>query len=272
VLVPNGLYLVEDFARLGAARRLVFYDVRNRGRSDQDRDPARLQRGIEQDVDDLDAVRRHFGAGVVSLIGHSYVGVTVALYAMRFPAHVRRVVQIGPIGPNPAAAYPPGLTNEDATLRDALARLRDLEKQRSALDAEAFCRKFWEILRVIYVTNPSDAGRIAWGRCELPNERGFMKTWIGSILPSLQRLGLTREVMARAAAPVLTIHGTKDRSAPYGAGRDWAMQLPNARLLTVPGGGHAPWIEAPDLVFEAIAAFLDGNWPADSEEVDALVP
>jgi pimeloyl-ACP methyl ester carboxylesterase len=43
--------------------------------------------------------------------------------------------------------------------------------------------------------------------------------------------------------------------------------LPNARLLTVTGAGHAPWIEAPDLVFRAIDVFLRGAWPAEAEQV-----
>jgi len=41
--------------------------------------------------------------------------------------------------------------------------------------------------------------------------------------------------------PVLVVHGTKDRSGPYGGGRDWAAMLPNARLVTVPkGSGVVP--------------------------------
>jgi len=61
--------------------------------------------------------------------------------------------------------------------------------------------------------------------------------------------------------PVLAVHGRRDRSAPYGGARDWAAMLPDARLLTVEDAGHAPWIEAPDLVFEAIETFLGGRWP-----------
>jgi hypothetical protein len=34
VLIPNGIYMVEDFARLANGRTLIFYDVRNRGRWD----------------------------------------------------------------------------------------------------------------------------------------------------------------------------------------------------------------------------------------------
>ncbi|HEY7284743.1 MAG TPA: hypothetical protein VH497_04815, partial [Vicinamibacterales bacterium] len=53
--------------------------------------------------------------------------------------------------------------------------------------------------------------------------------------------------------------------SPYGGGLDWAASLGNARLLTVENAAHAPWIEAPDLVFGAIRTFLDGSWPTSAE-------
>jgi pimeloyl-ACP methyl ester carboxylesterase len=83
-----------------------------------------------------------------------------------------------------------------------------------------------------------------------------MPYWSGAILPSIQALGLTAEGLAKVETPVLTIHGTKDRSAAYGGGQDWVLSLPNARLVTVENAGHAPWIEAPETVFEAIGGFL----------------
>src|SRR5262249_30435492 len=92
VLIPNGVYLFDDFVPLAPGRTLVFYDVRSRGRSELVDDPATRERGILNDVDDLDDVRRHFGAGTVDVLGHSYVGVTVALYAKTYPERVRRVV------------------------------------------------------------------------------------------------------------------------------------------------------------------------------------
>ena len=82
VVLPNGFHLLEDFPCLASGRSLVFYDVRNRGRSDTVTDPAKLDRGIHNDVDDLDAVRRHFGLDRLNLIAHSYMGLMVILYAM----------------------------------------------------------------------------------------------------------------------------------------------------------------------------------------------
>jgi pimeloyl-ACP methyl ester carboxylesterase len=72
--------------------------------------------------------------------------------------------------------------------------------------------------------------------------------------------------------PVLIIHGRHDRSAPYGGARDWALRLPNARLLTVKDAAHAPWIEASDEVLSSVEVFLGGAWPGTAEKVDSLDP
>ncbi len=270
VLIPNGFYFLTDFQHLADGRTLIFYDVRNRGRSDEVSDPAKLARGIEQDVDDLDAVRRHFGIDKADVIGHSYIGLMVGLYAMKYAAHVRRVVLLGPAEQDAAKQYPAHLTGADAVFADVMAKIGQMMKEPQSGDPEEACKKFWSVLRVIYVADPKDAERINWGRCELANERNFRRYWIGQVLPSMQRLKLAPEDFVKATAPVLIVHGTKDRSAPYGGGRDWAMQLPNARLVTVENAAHAPWIEAPELVFSAINTFLDGAWPDGAEIVTSL--
>jgi proline iminopeptidase len=252
VVLPNGFHLLEDFRYLATDRTLVFYDVRNRGGSDTVTDPALLARGIHNDVDDLDAVRRHFGLDRLALIGHSYMGLMVILYAMKYPAHVDRIVQIGAMGPHYGKSYAADLMNTDAVLRDVFTKLGALQAERASHDPEEFCRKSWAILRAMYVTDAKDADKVRWDRCDLQNERDFMKYWTERIIPSIQSLSLTREAVAAVTCPVVTIHGTKDRSAPYAGGRAWAELLPNARLLPVDGAGHAPWIEAPEFVFGAI--------------------
>jgi hypothetical protein len=46
------------------------------------------------------------------------------------------------------------------------------------------------------------------------------------------------------------------------------MMLPEARLVTVEGAAHAPWIEAPEKVFAAVRSFFDGSWPEGAEKVE----
>src|SRR5688572_27519407 len=95
VLLPGGMYLYEDFKRLATGRKLIAYDQRNRGRSDAVQERAKIERGVLQDADDLEAVRRHFGAERVAIIAHSYMGLAAALYASSHREHVSRFVQIG---------------------------------------------------------------------------------------------------------------------------------------------------------------------------------
>jgi 2-succinyl-6-hydroxy-2,4-cyclohexadiene-1-carboxylate synthase len=64
-------------------------------------------------------------------------------------------------------------------------------------------------------------------------------------LPSLwERLGELR-------APVLLLAGERDRKFREIAAR-MAAALPDARVLAVPGAGHAAHLEAPEAVAEAI--------------------
>jgi proline iminopeptidase len=272
VVIPNGLYLWDDFEPLGKDRLSIFYDLRNRGRSDRVTEGAMRRGGILEDVLDLEAVRRHFGFADISVVGHSYVGLLVILYTMKYPSHVGRAVQVGPIQPFLGTQYPAHLTGADATLQDVFSRLAALQKQRDSFDPEGFCRKFWSVLRLLYVTDPADADRIDWGRCGLANERNSMRYWTETVFPSIQSLNLSADDLARVETPVLILHGSRDRSAPYGGARDWALRLANARLVTIENAGHAPWIEAPQRAFASIETFLEGRWPEEAEEVESVDP
>jgi hypothetical protein len=57
LIIPNGVCLMNDLQRLAVGRTIIAYDLRNRGRSDAVGDPAKLVRGILNDVDDLDQIR-----------------------------------------------------------------------------------------------------------------------------------------------------------------------------------------------------------------------
>jgi pimeloyl-ACP methyl ester carboxylesterase len=276
VIIPNAAYMSEEFKYLADGRTLVFYDLRNRGRSDQVTDGSKLKRGIHHDVEDLETIRRHFGFEIVDVIGHSYLGFVVMLYAMRHPDHVGRVVQIGPPPPSAGKQYPAHLTGADATLADISAKLAQLQLQQESQpeDPKEFATKYWSLMRVLYVTDPGDVDKINWSAADLPNESLFnvMKHFNENLLPSIQALALTADDFGRARMPVLTIHGTRDRQVPYGGGREWVCRLPNARLVTVENAAHLPWIEAPQQVFGSIETFLDGGWPDTARRVESIDP
>jgi proline iminopeptidase len=270
VIVPLGFILFEDFKRLATGRTLIFYDMRNRGRSDAVRDPKRLT--IHDDVTDLEKIRRHFSLSKVSIIGESYLGLMVVMYAMQHPAHADRLVQIGPVPRKFGTEYPAHLTAQDSEPVMDAEEVKKLEK----LIAEGYrethpkdyCEKEWLVVRPRLVGRREDAPKLGKGHCDLPNEWPVnLRRHLEYHFVSVQKLAISKEQVMKVGQPVLTIHGTRDRNAPYGAGREWASTLPNARLLTVTGAAHLPWIEEPDLVFSSIDTFLKGSWPRQAQRI-----
>lgn len=253
VIIPNAVYMRRDFERLAAkGHRVILFDMRNRGRSGVGAG------GVLEDVEDLEAVRAHFGVGTAALIGHSYLGLVVALYAMKYPDCVSRVIQISPAQPWLGKSYAPPLSYSDDVLKQVWAALQGMESLRASMEPVEFCKKWWEVARRLFVEDAAHvAGIDDWGFCELDNERNFMKHWIANIVPSLQKLKLGVEEFGRVKCPVLVIHGTRDRSAPYGGGVDWAKSFVQGRLVSVEGVGHVPWVESPEVVWGEVEGFLE---------------
>src|ERR1700687_4040063 len=79
VIIPNAVHMIDSFQHLADNRTVIFFDLRNRGRSESVHDGSKLKRGIHHDVDDLETVRQHFEITNADLIGHSYAGLMVIL-------------------------------------------------------------------------------------------------------------------------------------------------------------------------------------------------
>jgi pimeloyl-ACP methyl ester carboxylesterase len=195
------------------------------------------------------------------------------MYAMKHPQNVGRIIQIGPVPLKFDTRYPANLTaNDEPAVPDPAAkelkRLREEGYDKS--HPKEYCEKEWMVVRVMLVGSPANAAKIA-SPCDMPNEWPInFQRHLNYHFDSVQRLNISKEAVARVSVPVLTIHGTRDRNAAYGSGREWAHILPNARLVTVNGAAHFPWVDAPGVVFPAIATFLNGKWPERAERVTAV--
>jgi pimeloyl-ACP methyl ester carboxylesterase len=107
--------------------------------------------------------------------------------------------------------------------------------------------------------------------CDMPNEWPVnLERHFEHHFAAVQRLDVPVESVRRVRAPVLTIHGTWDRNAPYAAGREWALTLPDARLITVEGAAHQVTVDAPEIVIPAIDVFVGGRWPERAERITSL--
>jgi len=64
-----------------------------------------------------------------------------------------------------------------------------------------------------------------------------------------------RNALGVVMAPALIVHGSLDVISADSA-REWAMALPNARLVLLPGVGHFPHVESPERFYPLLNAFL----------------
>ena len=151
VIIPNAVHMFDSFKCLADNHTFIFFDLRNRGGSDAVSEHSKLARGIHQDVDDIEAVRRHFGIDRVVLLGHSYQGLGIVLYALKYPAHVHRLVQIGAMQPHAATQYPEHLTGADATLAEFHSKLAQLQQEWTSGEPREMGMKFWALMRVLMV-------------------------------------------------------------------------------------------------------------------------
>lgn len=280
VIIPGGLFLFDDFKQLAKGRTLIFYDMRGRGRSDAIPDERKKEIvSIYDDVKDVERIRQHFHVNKFSLIGYSYLGLMTVIYAMDHPERVERIVQLGPVPLKFDTQYPAQFTNNDklediGANADQLAKLQRLREQRFyESNPKDYCEQEWQVTRFRLVGNPANATKLGKSKCDMPNEWPVnLRKHFEYSFASVQKLNIPREKVAQVRIPVLTIHGTKDRNAPYGSGREWVSVLPNARLLTIPGAAHQSWVDAPEIIFPAIQVFLKSGWPDKAQKGVELSP
>lgn len=270
VIVPAGFFLEEPLAGLAERRTFIFYDMRDRGRSDSVPDMSRV--GIRQDIEDLEAVREHLELETINLIGWSYLGTMVAMYAIEHPERIERLVQIGPTPPRANSPYQAAAMQafQDAVDPDGLQRLEQLAAE-GVREGEP--RRFYdEYWRVFKPTLFGDRSKMDWYElppADLPNE------WLHDLERHFEAKFASfgdydlRQEAAGFEKPVLTIHGTRDRNAPFDGGREWAAVWANGRFLAVEGAAHLPMVEQPELVHTAIDVFLRGYWPEGARSIES---
>lgn len=267
IVIPVALYLEDALLPLAAdGRRLVFYDLRARGRSDAgDRSLVTLDRQIA----DLEAVRRGLGIDSMVLIGWSGLGMELAVYTMRHPERVMRLVQVAPVAardePHNMRAYETRVERIDTTaVNDLLARG---EAGEYADDPASFCRALGRLTAPASFADATKMSAVP-DVCRFPNEYpDSLNLLFEALLGSFEGYDW-RDSIARLAVPRLVIHGAQD-AFPLEGSREWAPPGSNARILVIDRAGHFPFIEQPEVFFPAVEAFLKGGWP---EGVEPPVP
>lgn len=198
--------------------------------------------------------------GRMQLVGYSWGAGLAVLYASQFRGRVERLLLLSPMPP----AKHPFASDRSARERALtpgreLARIEALEQELpGAANPVASCRELDWLGYQAYFFDIANLNRMRGDNCDAPpaalrNTGAVYAATIGS-------LGEWdfRPLARRLRMPVLVVEGRESQVA-VGSPRAWAEAFPNGTLLEIPGAGHMPHVERPDLFFPAVCAFLDGR-------------
>ncbi|MBD2628658.1 alpha/beta fold hydrolase [Trichormus variabilis] len=237
------------FSPLVHQLQLVYFDHRGQGRSA--RGPKETYT-LDNNVDDMEALRQYLGLDKIVLIGSSYGGMVALSYAVKYPQNVSHLIVIA------TAANSRFLERA----QEILAERGNEEQKAVALqlwsgnfENEEQLRQFFRVMGSMYsqsndrkLNSPDsdptilsvDAINVAFS--------GFLNDY--NILNELHKI----------TSPTLVIAGRHDWICAPEFSEEIAQAIPNAQLKIFENSGHLIRVDEPQLMLDEIARFLSlGN-------------
>jgi uncharacterized protein (TIGR03086 family) len=237
----------------GLVRRhpAVLLDLRGTGRSAVPADPTSYR--CERQVDDVEALRRHFGLDRVDLAGHS-AGAAVAIrYAARYPERIGRLVLITP------SPRPVGLEVSDVDRR-AVADLRRGEPWFAGAYAafERICagdatEADWDGITPFTYGRWDAVAQAHHARQTEQQNAGAASHYYAAGAGDVPAV---RSALGQLRVPVLIVAGEYDVALPPPRAGQYAALFPRAEIVVQPRAGHYPWLDDPGRFAESVLGFL----------------
>jgi proline iminopeptidase len=253
LLLVNGGMLYDHallwpaLSPLAAGRQVILYDQRGRGLSQEPADPRAAR--IEDDAEDIGALRRALGIRQWDVLGHSWGGGIAMLGVARDLAGTRRLVTSNSVGPTSSwmpTLHENALARVGEENRATLAQLYGAPMHQPDVAVHsAYSRASYPA----YFAGADFATRFA------PPPESVSVTG-AAIAARLRREGYDwREQLRALSTPTLVIHGEQD-VLPSAVAVELSQLLPRASLSLIPGAGHMPFWEAPERFFSVVTEFL----------------
>jgi proline iminopeptidase len=237
------------FSPLSEAMQLIYFDHRGQGRSARG-DPERYT--LDENVEDMEALRRHLGIGRVVSIGTSYGGMVGMAHAARYPDAVSHLILV-----------------VTASHAGFMARARDIVLERGTQEQRGVCELLWsgafrtpeELQRYYDVMGPLYSRRYdpavaaaVRGRATPSPEPlnrafgpdGFLRTF--DLRPELSRI----------TAPTLVLAGRHDWICPPEFSEEIQGLIPGSRLEIFEQSSHSIRVDEPERLTRTIREFVLG--------------
>lgn len=234
---------------LAEVMQLVYFDHRGQGRSAKG-DPARYT--LDENVEDMEALRKHLGIEKIVSIGTSYGGMVAMAHAARYPNSVEKLVLA-----------------VTAAHHGFIPRAQQILKERGTPEQIAVCERLWngtfetieqhahyyDVMGPLYAVKHNPAAAVA-GRSrgiltpEAINRAfgpgGFLRTY--DLRPELSKI----------TAPTLILAGEKDWICAPEFSQEIHRLMPGSILNIFPNCSHSLRTDAPEAFCATVAAFVKG--------------
>jgi pimeloyl-ACP methyl ester carboxylesterase len=212
-----------------------------------------LNAGLEATADRLAAFMDVLGLDEADIAGHSHGGAVAMMFAARHPNRVRRLILFAPANPF-------------CDLGDQLIRFY---QTRFGI---WFARRIPFLPRMLKATALSrmygDPSRVSSDALDGYTQGLHIPGTVDHVLQIIQRwvvdMGLLRSALTKLAAkPTLLIWGDRDRAVGLDSARQLQRTLPQSRLMVLPGVGHIPFEEMPEVCNQAMRDWLINPFPSE---------
>lgn len=231
-LLMDSTMFAPQVEALRGTWRCITWDERGHG---QTADPARCEPFSYYDsANDLAALLAHLGVQQAVLAGMSQGGYLSLRCALTHPEIVRALVLMDT---QALPEEPAKMAGHEVLMKSWLEG--GLSDEIAAVVAHIILGDNWP---------GTSAWQAKWRQLTVPNLMQCFTT-LGSRDDISDRLGAI-------TAPALVVHGTLDHAIDLARAQAMADALPHARMVEIPGGGHASNLTHPEPVNAALVEFL----------------
>lgn len=230
---------------LSQKMQLVYFDHRGQGRSA--RGPKETYT-LENNVEDMEALRQYLGLDKIIVIGGSYGGMVALSYAIKYPQNLSHLIVIATVSDYRFLEKAKQFIAEKGT--DEQKKYAELLWAGNFKD-EAELKAYFQVMAPLYsVTYNPEAKNQSDNRTiysvDAINQAfgGFLRTY--NILDQLHKI----------TAPTLVIGGRHDWICPPEFSEEIAAAIPNSDLRIFENSGHLIRVDEPQALKDAIAGFI----------------
>jgi proline iminopeptidase len=238
------MHLSDVWDRIAKNRRVIMYDQRGVGKS------SALETGqsctLQDQIEDLEAVRAQIGSERIDLLGHSWGGYLVMAYAARYPQHIQHLLIVDSAAPKISDTvflfkdvFPEGVEREDTE-----------EFARQMGDKSAAGKTLREYFSMLFCSPEKRDAALA-----KMAEVGENRTVNETIWHDLERFDLNPE-LAKYRFPTLVITGRFDMNVAPVVAYKIHKAIPGSQFVVFDRSGHIPFYEEPDKFQQTVETFL----------------